>query len=132
MPAYDYTDIRRLAADARTRITELTPDDARLEIARGALLIDVRDDVELLQNPPLASAIHLSRGQLEYTISEVLSDKDTPLVLYCAGGNRGALATESLQKLGYTRVFNLEGGLRAWRLEAGQRWLYTDRKALVG
>jgi phage shock protein E len=130
MPAYDYTGIRRLAAEARTRIQELTPEEARREIARGAVLIDVRDDIELLQNPPLASAIHLSRGQLEYTISEVLSDKDTALVLYCAGGNRGALATESLKKLGYTQVFNLKGGLRGWRLEAGQPWLYTDTGVL--
>ncbi len=129
MPGYDYSDIRRLATVARERIVELTPEQARAEVALGALLIDVRDDEELLRNPPLAGAIHRSRGQLEYTICEVLADKATPIVLYCAGGNRGALAADSLRSLGYSHAYNLKGGLRAWRLEAGQPWSYLDADA---
>lgn len=91
--------------------------------AQGALLIDVRDDLELLRNPPLAGAIHMNRGRLEYLITDAVSSKDEVLIVYCAGGHRGALATASLQDIGYTRVFNVRGGLHAWRDEAGQVWV---------
>jgi phage shock protein E len=129
MPGYDYSDIRRLAAAVRERIVELTPDQARAEVLKGALLVDVRDEEELLRNPPLAGAVHRSRGQLEYTIGEVVADKDAPVILYCAGGNRGALAADSLRSLSYSRVYNLKGGLRAWRQAAGQPWTWLDPDA---
>ena len=119
----DFADLHRLAAKARLRIREISPDEARRKLAQGAQLIDVRDDSELLRNPPLAGALHLSRGQLEYTITDVVAWKHEPLVIYCAGGHRGALATASLQDIGYTQVFNVRGGLRAWREGAGQAWM---------
>jgi rhodanese-related sulfurtransferase len=117
----DYSDIRRLAAIAREHINEISPSQARAMIVDGALLVDVRDDEELLRNPPLARAVHISRGRLEYFISDV-ADKDDPIVLYCAGGLRGALAALSLQNLGYSAVYNVCGGLHAWRDSHGQPW----------
>lgn len=119
----DFSDLHRLAALARQRIAEISPEEARLKVAEGAQLIDVRDDIELLRNPPLAGAIHLTRGRLEYLITDAVSGKDDMLVIYCAGGHRGALATASLLDLGYTNVFNLGGGLHAWRDSAGQHWM---------
>lgn len=119
----DFSDLYRLSAMARQRIVEITPADARRKLAEGAQLIDVRDDSELLRNPPLAGAVHLTRGRLEYLITDVVTDKNEVLVIYCAGGHRGALATASLLDLGYTNVFNLKGGLHAWRDNAGQRWM---------
>jgi len=92
-------------------------------VARGALLIDVRDTDELLRNPPLAGAIHMSRGQLEFLIADAVGAFDELIVVYCAGGNRGALATASLAELGYTRVYNLRGGLHGLREQAGQTWV---------
>lgn len=118
----DFSDLHRLSENARQRIIEISPDEARREIAAGAQLIDVRDDIELLRNPPLAGAIHLTRGRLEYLITDAVADKKEALVIYCAGGHRGALATASLIDLGYTRVFNLRGGLHAWRDDVGQAW----------
>ncbi|MCE7796463.1 hypothetical protein LWE61_07795 [Sphingobium sufflavum] len=118
----DFNDIRRLAEVARRRIAEISPMEARAKVREGAQLIDVRDDEELLRNPPLAGAIHLSRGRLEYLITDAVASRDEPIVLYCAGGNRGALATASLLELGYTQVFNVRGGLQAWREHAGQHW----------
>lgn len=118
----DYSDIHQLARYARSQIEELYPDEARDKVAQGALLIDVRDDEELIRNPPLAGALHLSRGRLEYLITDAVSSKHDPLVIYCAGGNRGALAAASLRSLGYSRVYNVRGGLHAWREGAGQRW----------
>ena len=58
--------------------------------------------------------MNLSRGRLEVKIADVLANKDTPVVLYCAGGNRGALSADSLQQMGYTNVFNVAGGLNAF------------------
>jgi phage shock protein E len=118
----NYSDIHRLARRARRQIEELSPNEARAKVAEGALLIDVRDEAELLRNPPLAGALHLSRGRLEYLITDAVTSKDDPLVIYCAGGNRGALASASLKSLGYANVWNVRGGLHAWRESAGQRW----------
>jgi phage shock protein E len=118
----DFADLYRLSDMARERIIELSPAEARQRVAEGAQLIDVRDDMELLRNPPLASAIHLTRGRLEYLITDAVTDKHEVLIIYCAGGHRGALATASLIDLGYTQVYNLRGGLRAWRESAGQVW----------
>jgi len=119
----NFSDIHRAARQARRQIAELSPADARAKVAQGALLIDVRDEEELLRNPPLGGALHLSRGRLEYLITDAVSSKHDPIVLYCAGGNRGALAALSLQNLGYTQVFNVSGGLHAWRNSTGQRWI---------
>lgn len=121
MPKYD--DIKRLADSLRDHISEISSAEARRSIADGAILIDVRDEEELHRNAPLAGAVHLSRGRLEYLISDAASDKDTPIILYCAGGVRSILAADSLQTLGYTRVSVLRGGLRAWRDDAGQSWI---------
>ncbi|HEY5091562.1 MAG TPA: rhodanese-like domain-containing protein, partial [Polyangia bacterium] len=63
-------------------------------------------------------ARHIGRGVLERDVEALLPDKDAPIVLYCGGGFRSALAAESLQKMGYTHVVSMEGGMRAWR-EAG-------------
>lgn len=119
----DYTDIKRLADRARQNIVELTPNEARRKIAEGALLIDVRDDEELLRNPPLAGALHFTRGRLEYLICDAVSSKDAPLILYCSRGYRSVLAADSLRGLDYCNVYTLRGGLHAWRTQAGMRWI---------
>jgi phage shock protein E len=128
-PMPDYTAIRRLAERARQSIREVSPAEVRAMTARGALLIDVRDDEELLRNPPLAGAVHMSRGRLEFLITDAVDGFDEPLVLYCAGGNRGALATASLRELGYANAVNLRGGLYAWREQAGQQWVFSGAEA---
>ncbi len=130
MPSYK--DLHRLARLARRQIEELDPEEARAQVAQGALLIDVRDEEELLRNPPLAGALHISRGRLEYLITDAVTSKHDPLVIYCGGGNRGALAAASLRSLGYTRVYNLRGGLHAWRDDAGQRWFPPRWEACPG
>lgn len=103
----------RLADDARSRITEVDPAEAARRVAAGATLIDVREKEEFTRSH-LTGAKHLSRGVLEMRITEVLPDKTTPIVCYCAGGNRGALAADTLQKMGYTNVASIAGGLAAF------------------
>lgn len=119
----DYSDFLRLVEAARPGVTELSPEDARRRVDAGAVLIDVREEVELRRNPPPARAIHLPRGQVEYGIGDAVVGKDTPVVVLCALGMRSVLVAATLQSLGYRDVTVVKGGLRAWRKAAGQPWI---------
>lgn len=105
-------DFLRLADEARQRIKEVSPAEADELAKRGAVILDVRDKEEFEQEH-IEGATQLSRGNLEMRINEVVPDKDAPIVCYCAGGNRGALAADTLQNLGYKNVFSIKGGLKA-------------------
>ncbi len=100
--------------DAKKRIREIGIDEyIRLRNAgQAGQLVDVREDHEW-EAAHAAGAIHLSRGILERDIEVAFPIKDTQLVLYCGGGYRSALATDNLQKMGYTNVISLDGGWRA-------------------
>ena len=100
--------------DARKRIHEIDIEEyKRLREARQAgQLVDVREDHEW-EAAHAAGAIHLSKGTIERDIETIFPDKNTKLVLYCGGGYRSALATDNLQKMGYTNVISLDGGWRA-------------------
>lgn len=74
----DYSDFVRLVEAARPGVEEIAPDELRARVAAGAALIDVREEAELCRNPPLARAVHLSRGQIEYSLGDAVSDKATP------------------------------------------------------
>jgi phage shock protein E len=106
----------RLANDARSRVTEITP----MELAKKRLrplIIDVREEKEFLTGH-IGGAKHISRRLLEERIGHVASDLTTQILVYCARGDRGALAADSLQKMGYLSVYSLKGGLQHW-FEAG-------------
>jgi rhodanese-related sulfurtransferase len=102
-----------LAKDAKTRIKEVTVEETLERIKDGAVLIDVREDSEWDKGHAL-DAKHLGRGVIERDIVNTFPDKNTELVLYCGGGYRSALAADNLQKMGYTNVFSMAGGWRAW------------------
>ena len=103
-----------IVADAKTRIHEIDIDQYKRmrEGDDAGLLIDVREDSEW-RSAHAAGAIHLSKGIIERDIEKTVPEKATKLVLYCGGGYRSALATDSLQKMGYTNVLSLDGGWRA-------------------
>ena len=84
------------------------------DAAKGGLLIDVREADEF-EKEHAAGAKHLSRGVLEMKIEEAAPDLDQPIVCYCGGGKRSALAAENLQRMGYTNVASLTGGFKAWK-----------------
>ncbi|AQU83119.1 MAG: rhodanese-like domain-containing protein [Halomonas sp.] len=104
----------RLAEAAKQRTTQVSPSDAKARIAAGHVVLDVRDKEEFEQGH-IDNAVNISRGTLEMRIHEAVPNKDTPIVCHCAGGNRGALAADTLQQLGYTQVVNIEGGLKAFK-----------------
>src|SRR5262245_60759918 len=105
-----------LVDDAKSRIREVTVDEtqARMKENAGAKLIDVREDNEW-EAAHAAGAIHLGKGIIERDIEATVPDKDTELILYCGGGYRSALAAEVLQEMGYTNVFSMAGGWKAWK-----------------
>ena len=109
----------RIVDEARKRIRETTVDDVKARLDRGDnfLLVDVREENEYAKDH-LPKAIHLGKGIIERDIEERVPDPATPVVLYCGGGYRSALAADNLQKMGYTNVISMDGGMRACR-EAG-------------
>jgi phage shock protein E len=106
---------QKLVADAKTRITEISVMDAAAELELGnAVVIDVRERDDW-DGAHIDGAVHLSRGTVELEIEEQIPQIDQPIICYCGGGGRAALATESLQRMGYTNVRSLGGGFRAWQ-----------------
>jgi rhodanese-related sulfurtransferase len=110
-------EFEQLAADARSRIREVSVEETLERMNEGATLVDVREDNEW-QAGRARGAVHLGRGIIERDIIGKFPDKNTELILYCGGGYRSALACDNLQKMGYTNVFSMAGGWRAWQ-EAG-------------
>ena len=106
----------KIVDDARSRVKECPIDDIKKRLDRGEkpTLIDVREESEFAKDH-LPGAIHLGKGIIERDIEERFPDLGRELVLYCGGGFRSALAADNLQKMGYTNVISMDGGIRGWR-----------------
>ena len=106
-----------LYREARSRVRQISAKEA-LEIHQqgSATFVDCRDlnEVNLGMIP---GAVHLDRGRLESKV-EAAIPREATIVLYCAAGNRSALAAETLEQMGYTDVCSLDSGFRGW-VEAG-------------
>jgi rhodanese-related sulfurtransferase len=102
--------------DARKRIKEVTVDDVKAKLDRGERfhLVDVREESEFARDH-LPGAIHLGKGVIERDVEGRIPDVAAEIVLYCGGGFRSALAADNLQKMGYTNVVSMDGGIRDWR-----------------
>ena len=116
----------KIVDDAKTRVRETNVDAVKTRIDRGDkfVLIDVREESEFARDH-LPGAIHLGKGIIERDIEARVPELNTEMILYCGGGFRSALAADNLQKMGYTNVISMDGGIRGWRdqgfpLEAGQ------------
>jgi rhodanese-related sulfurtransferase len=106
----------KIVDDARKRIQETTVDEVKNKLDRGEkfLLIDVREESEFAKDH-LPGAISLGKGIIERDIEQRVPEVTTPMILYCGGGFRSALAADNLQKMGYTQVISMDGGIREWR-----------------
>ena len=104
-----------IVADAKTRVKEIEIEDYRKMLAEGKkpLLVDVREDNEWAAGHA-KGAIHIGKGVMERDIERTVPDTATPMVLYCGGGFRSALASDALGKMGYSGVMSLNGGWRAY------------------
>ncbi|HEX3253594.1 MAG TPA: rhodanese-like domain-containing protein [Pyrinomonadaceae bacterium] len=111
----------KVVDDAKSRVREVSVADTQQRMRENAQakLIDVREDKEW-DAAHAAGAIHLGKGIIERDIETTVPDKDTELILYCGGGYRSALAADVLQRMGYTNVFSMAGGWRAWQESGGE------------
>ena len=101
--------------DAKTRVKEADFRDIkkRLDAGEKMIIIDTREDNEWIRGH-IPNAVHLGKGIIERDIEQAIPDKNAPLVLYCGGGFRSALAADNLQKMGYKNVISMDGGWRGW------------------
>jgi rhodanese-related sulfurtransferase len=109
-----------LVSEAKSRITEVSTADVRAMQARGEspLLLDVREPNETALGRAKGAMV-IPRGTLEGAV-EARIPRDRPVVIYCASGNRSALAADTLHQMGYEKVSSLAGGFRAWATEGGE------------
>jgi rhodanese-related sulfurtransferase len=117
------TTAKQLIDAANAVVPKISGQEAQDMVAKGALLVDIRDSAELAQTGKAAGALHIPRGSLEFKadLTAPSADKsfahDKPVILHCASGGRAALAGKLLKDMGYQKVFNL-GGFKDW-VDAG-------------
>ncbi|HEU6447442.1 MAG TPA: rhodanese-like domain-containing protein [Verrucomicrobiae bacterium] len=104
----------KLVADAKTRVKEISIEQARERLVKNpkAILVDVREESEWNAGHA-AEAKHLGKGIFERDLEKMLPDAGTEIILYCGGGFRSALSADAAQQMGYQNVFSLAGGYKA-------------------
>jgi rhodanese-related sulfurtransferase len=108
-----------LVEQIRAQVRECSPADVQALLAsNGARVFDVREDHEWNAGH-VRGAEHVGKGIIERDIERLVPDTATSIVLYCGGGFRSALATDALQRMGYTNVQSMAGGWRAWNEVGG-------------
>ncbi len=111
----EHARFEKLVAEAKKSITEISPQVAAEKLKSGeAIIADVREKDEW-DEEHIPGAMHLSRGTIELDIEDKVPDTNTMIICHCGGGGRSALATESLQKMGYKNVRSMAGGFKAWK-----------------
>lgn len=107
---------QQLVGEVKPNIKEVDVSTVKQKLDRGDdfVLVDVREQDEVKESR-LPKAVAIGRGMLELEIGEAVAEAGKEIVLYCGGGNRSALAAESLQRMGYTNVYSMAGGFRGWR-----------------
>ena len=109
----------QICDDAKSRIREQDTETVAQALNGpdwNGVLIDVREHDEFRAGH-IPSARGIGRGVLEYHIADEVPNTETPIILYCRGGNRSALAADSLRNMGYTNVVSMTGGYRKWHEE---------------
>jgi sulfur-carrier protein adenylyltransferase/sulfurtransferase len=113
----DMVGYRELLQKTRSEISEVDAHEAAA--LEDSIWIDVRDDDEW-QEGHIPGATHVGRGSLESKIEAVVPDRDAPVVLYCASGNRSVFAAKTLGELGYGNAHSLKGGFTEWKRNGGE------------
>lgn len=105
----------KIVEEAKRHVVEITPEETLAMQQQGEhfLLIDTREDKEW-EGGHITGAIHVGKGVIERDIEKTVPDTETPIVLYCGGGFRSALAADALQRMGYLNVRSMSEGWRGW------------------
>ena len=99
----------------KSEIDEVDPSEVRELLGEGVAVVDVREDDEVGQGK-IPGAAHVTRGHLESRIEGAVPDRSQRVILYCASGNRSALAAKTLRdELGYEHVESMTGGYTLWK-----------------
>jgi rhodanese-related sulfurtransferase len=106
----------KIVEESRKHIREISIDEVKKKMDQGEklMLVDVREDNEWAKDH-LPDAVHIGRGVIERDIEERVPDLKTEMIFYCGGGFRSAMVADNLQKMGYTNVLSMDGGVRGWR-----------------
>jgi len=121
-----YNNAEEMVAEAQKKIQEIKPEEFKAMMDSGAyyLLIDVRTSSEH-NHGFIPGSVNIPRGSLEFKINDEKfwedaflypPEKNDLIIVYCKKGHRGTLSAETLGKLGFTNVKNLEGGWKNWEL----------------
>ena len=111
----EHKGFQELVADAKKKVTEISPTDAASKTkSSNTVIVDVREKDEW-DEQHIPDAVHMSRGMLEFEIEDKFPDREMTIICHCGGGGRSALAAESLQKMGYKNVRSMAGGFKAWK-----------------
>jgi len=114
MPMQHSPGFLKLVNDAKSRITEISIEQARARLAANpnAVLLDVREDNEWATGHAV-EARHLGKGILERDLEATVPDTAAEIIMYCGGGFRSALTCDAAQRMGYANVKSLAGGHKA-------------------
>jgi rhodanese-related sulfurtransferase len=117
--------VKQMLAAANGSVPAISPQDAKPLIESGqALVVDVRDGLEIQSSGKIQGAKHVARGMLEFRADpdspyyDNAFDREKTVIVYCASGGRAALAGKTLQDMGYKDVRNL-GGFKGWTESGG-------------
>ncbi len=109
---------QELVAKAKQEITEIDVAEAKANLDKY-LVLDVRSPAEFVSGA-IPGAINIARGFLEFKIEnhpDFKARQDAEILVYCQSGGRGALATQTLNTMGYRKAVNLAGGFQGWQQE---------------
>jgi rhodanese-related sulfurtransferase len=115
--------VQEMVAEAKARIREISPEEARRLQARGVPVVDVREPAEFAEGH-LPGAVNIPRGVLEFEVDghpavdctkdPALGHREQPVILNCRSGARSALAADALRRLGFSEPLSLAGGFVGW------------------
>src|SRR5882672_1692505 len=111
---------RDLLKAAKSDIREIDPETAEARL-NDSTFLDVRELDEFEQGM-IPGSVFIPRGHLESQADHKLPDRDAPIIVYCAAGNRSAFAAKTLEELGYSDVVSMKGGFGRWKNE-GRTWI---------
>lgn len=107
----------KLISEAKAQAGEMTPQQLKemIDTSKKVIVLDIREENQRAEGEIYANTtMAITRGNLEFEVTNKIKDKNAVIVTYCRGGSRGALAAQTLKKLGYINATNLQGGLKGW------------------
>ncbi|MCL4432692.1 MAG: rhodanese-like domain-containing protein [Epsilonproteobacteria bacterium] len=110
----------KLVSVAKQEAGEMAPKELKqmIEAEKNVIVMDVREENQRAEGEIYATTtMAITRGNLEFEVLNKIKDKNAVIVTYCRSGGRGALAAQTLKKLGYINATNLKGGLKGWAQE---------------